>query len=175
MFLFTQILCVKYNVLYIGSPNVQIRGGAQPPSTGPACRLWLLVLDEIKGHKPNTWIHSIQGACAEKHSSDSSALPLWKRIARKFSKLMCFCNVWPGILYESGSWARKKKSSNLTGSSCVNWLSLIISLNTVSYITVPHLGRTSRMLVCRVQVQLQQLECSPAFQPCLNVTVAYGG
>jgi len=30
------MLCVKWNVLYIGGPNVQVRGGAQPPSTGRA-------------------------------------------------------------------------------------------------------------------------------------------
>jgi len=35
MFLLTQILCVKCNVLYIGGPNVQVRGGSQAPSAGP--------------------------------------------------------------------------------------------------------------------------------------------
>jgi len=34
MFLFTSILCVKCNVLYIGGPNVQVQGG--PNHLAPA-------------------------------------------------------------------------------------------------------------------------------------------
>jgi len=36
MLLFTKILCVKCNVLYIGGHNVQVRGGPELPSAGPA-------------------------------------------------------------------------------------------------------------------------------------------